>query len=126
MRGARGYGLIEKAPLRHQEVHDRRGEFEILRAACSLLRSACFQRPLLREPHSLLRMNFLKLVLASEFQDHAARIALQGLKSDALDLDISGQCCGLEQVCFPREQKSASIRTARISDVCACGAGITC
>ena len=57
-------------------------------------------------------MYFLKLVLTSEVEDHAAGSALHGLGSSLLDVDVAGHGCGAEQVLLSFEKELSLIRAA--------------
>ena len=45
---------------------------------------------MLCQPDSLHGMNFLELVLAQKIQDRASGIALHGLRTDSLNVNIAG------------------------------------
>ena len=99
--------------LRHREVHGGCGEFEILRAAChAFCRRLASGDRVLREPHSVEGMHFLKLVLAGEIHNHAACLALHGLWSGLLDVNVAGKRGGAKQVFLPVEQELGLVGAA--------------
>ena len=58
----------------------------------------------LRQPDSIGGMHLLELILAEEIEDRASGIALHGLRSDALDVDIAGQRGRAQQVLLAGKQ----------------------
>ena len=113
LRCAGSFGLLKNVALRYGEVDNGRGEFEILRAVRSALRRwlvpAC---RLLRQPCSIESVHCLKLVLASEIHDHAARFALHRLRSGLLDMNVAGHGRRAQQVLLTGEQELSLVGTA--------------
>ena len=98
--------MLQNVALRHREVDDGRGEFEILRAGgCALCDWLAPSRSVLREPHSIDGVNFLKLILAREVEDDASGIALHGIQSGLLDVNVATEGCGAKQVLLSGQQE---------------------
>ena len=66
----------------------------------------------LRQTDSVEGMNFLKLVLAGEVEDHAAGVALHGLRSGLLEMNVAGQGCGAKQVLLPFQKELSLVGAA--------------
>ena len=113
LRRARGYGVLQNVSLGDREVDDRRGEFEILRATCQTFLGwfVAAGRPL-RQARSVDGVNLLQLVLAGEFHDHAAGVALHRLRSGLLEVDVAGQGGGAKQILRSRQQELRLIGAA--------------
>ena len=97
MRGAGGFGAVETASVDDKEIDDAGGDVVILwrgGGRRSLRRNiscgAFGAHAMLCQPDSLHGMNFLELVLAQKIQDRASGIALHGLRTDSLNVNIAG------------------------------------
>src|SRR3984893_2936670 len=100
-------------PLSNGKVDASRGQVEILRTGGGAFRVrfiSCDR--VLRKPHTIEGVHVLKLVLAREVEDDARGIALQGLRSGLLEVNVAGQSRGAEQVLLSCEQEFGLISTA--------------
>ena len=85
--------------MRNPKVNGGRCQFEGLSPREFRVGTGVF----LQQPDSPLGVDFLQLILPCEFQDGALRIALEWLKPDSLELDVSRQGCGQQERLFPHK-----------------------
>jgi hypothetical protein len=116
-------GAVEAASIGDEEIDGGRGQIEILSLRGISRRAAA--DGMLRQMDPVGGMHFLEFILtvehlASKIQDHMSGIALHGLRSLTLDVDVAGQRGRAQQVLLTREQQlgliGASTQRIRIFD----------
>src|ERR1700676_2559031 len=105
--------MLQNVSLAHGEVDGGSGEFEILWARrYAFCRRLVLSNRILRQADSIAGVHFLQLVLAREVEDHAAGLAVQGLRSALLDMDIATHDCCAQQGLLSLKKKLSLICAA--------------